>query len=156
PALLFGCSSMWIGFVLLVVVLLALDLGVFHRKAHAVSVKEALAWTGVWVGAALLFNVFVYFAYEYHWLGVDPAPDAPDGRRAAVLFGTGYVVEKTLSVDNVFVIALIFSYFGVPARYQHRVLFWGIVGALAMRAVMVLVGALLVGRFHWVLYLFGV
>lgn len=147
---------MWVAFVLLVLLLLALDLGVFHRKAHVITLREAVKWTGVWIATALLFNVFVYFAYENHWLGVDPDPVEPDGRRAAVLFFTGYVVEKTLSIDNVFVIALIFSYFGVPARYQHRVLFWGIVGALVMRAVMILVGAVLIERFGWLLYVFGV
>jgi tellurite resistance protein TerC len=146
---------MWTAFIVLVLVLLALDLGVFHRKAHAVSTYEALIWTGVWIGVALLFSVFLYFAYEYHWLGVDPSEDKPDGRTAAVLFFTGYVLEKILSIDNVFVIAIIFSYFGVPPKYQHRVLFWGIVGALVMRVVMVLVGAVLIEKFHWTLYVFG-
>jgi tellurite resistance protein TerC len=146
---------LWVGFLLAVVVMLALDLGLFHRKAHVVRVKEALVWTGVWIALALVFNVFVYFAYEHHWFGAGMNPDAPDGRSAAVLYFTGYVVEKMLSVDNVFVIALIFSYFGVPAKYQHRVLFWGIVGALVMRAGMIVIGAALIARFHWILYIFG-
>jgi tellurite resistance protein TerC len=146
---------MWIGFLVLVMVLLALDLGVFHRRAHVIGPKEALQWTAVWIAAALLFNVFVYFAYEHHWLGMDLPDVERDGRAAAVLFFTGYVVEKSLSIDNIFVMALIFSYFAVPAAYQHRVLFWGIVGALLMRGVMILIGAVLIQRFHWVLYLFG-
>jgi tellurite resistance protein TerC len=146
---------LWGGFLFLVLLLLALDLGVFHRKAHVVRVREALIWSGVWVAVALLFNVFVFFGYEYHWLGMN-LPDAePDGLAAALSFFTGYVVEKSLSVDNLFVIALIFSYFAVPPVYQHRVLFWGIVGALVLRGAMILVGAVLIERFHWVLYLFG-
>src|SRR5918992_628082 len=146
---------MWIGFTLLILLLLILDLVVFHRKAHVIKVGEALVLSGVWIGLALLFNVFIYFIYEYHGFGLDIAEDEPDGRTAAVLFFTGYVVEKSLSVDNLFVIAMIFSYFGVPPQYQHRVLFWGIFGALLMRAVLILVGVVLVERFHWILYLFG-
>src|SRR4051812_40606010 len=106
---------LWIGFLAFVLALLALDLGVFHRKAHAVGLKEALVWSGVWMGLGLVFNVFVYFGYERHWLGMGLPNTEPDGRAAAVMFFTGYVVEKSLSVDNVFVIALIFSHFGVPA-----------------------------------------
>jgi tellurite resistance protein TerC len=147
--------SLWIGFILLVVLLLALDLGVFHRKAHVVKVREALIWSGVWVGLALLFNGFVYFSYEFHWLGMDLPNAEPDGQAAAVLFFTGYVVEKSLSMDNIFVIALIFSSFGVPPTYQHRVLYWGILGALLMRGVMILTGAVLIERFQWILYVFG-
>jgi tellurite resistance protein TerC len=146
---------MWIGFTLLILLLLILDLVVFHRKAHVIKVGEALVLSGVWIGLALLFNVFIYFIYEYHGFGLDIAEDEPDGRTAAVLFFTGYVVEKSLSVDNLFVIAMIFSYFGVPPQYQHRVLFWGIFGALLMRALLILVGVVLVERFHWILYLFG-
>jgi tellurite resistance protein TerC len=146
---------MWIGFILLILLLLILDLVVFHRKAHVIKVGEALVLSGVWIGLALLFNVFIYFIYEHHWLGLDAAEDELDGRTAAVLFFTGYVVEKSLSVDNLFVIAMIFSYFGVPPQYQHRVLFWGIFGALLMRAVLILVGVGLIERFHWILYLFG-
>jgi tellurite resistance protein TerC len=146
---------MWSAFVVFVLVLLALDLGVFHRHAHVVKTKEALAWTVVWVAVALLFNAFVYFAYEHHWLGLSSHWTDLDGTSAAVLFFTGYVVEKMLSVDNVFVIALIFAYFAVPGQIQHRVLFWGIIGALVMRAAMILVGAALISRFHWILYVFG-
>jgi tellurite resistance protein TerC len=146
---------LWIGFVALIVLLLALDLGVFHRTAHVVKVREALIWSGVWVGLALLFDVFLYFGYEHHWLGMDLPGAEPDGQVAAVLFLTGYVVEKSLSMDNIFIIALIFSYFAVPSVYQHRVLFWGVLGALVMRAVMIVAGAVLIQQFHWILYVFG-
>ena len=150
----------WLGFVLFVLLMLALDLGVFHRKAHVVSVKEALGWSAVWISLGLAFAVFVYFGYENHWLGLGSAVDAVDGtvndgKSAAVKYLTGYVVEKSLSVDNVFVIAMIFGFMAVPAIYQHRVLFWGILGALAMRGVMIAVGASLIARFHWILYVFG-
>jgi tellurite resistance protein TerC len=146
--------ALWIGFTALVILLLALDLGVFHRKVHAITVREALAWSGVWIGLAMIFNVFLYFAYEYHWclhqLGTEVG-----GHEAAVYFFTGYIVEKSLSVDNLFVIALIFSHFGVPPVYQHRVLYWGILGALLMRGAMILAGAALIQRFDWILYIFG-
>jgi tellurite resistance protein TerC len=145
----------WIGFVGLILGLLALDLGVFHRQAHVVGLKEALAWSGVWMAVALVFNAFVYLGYEHHWLGMGLAHTEPDGRAAAVMFFTGYVIEKSLSVDNVFVIALIFSSFGVPAVSQHRVLFWGILGALVMRGALIGIGAALIARFHWILYVFG-
>jgi tellurite resistance protein TerC len=146
---------LWIGFILLILLLLALDLGVFHRKAHVVNVREALVWSAVWVTLALLFNVFIYFGYEHHWLGLGLPNVEPDGHAAAVFFFTGYVLEKSLSVDNIFVIALIFSYFRVPAACQHRILFWGILGALLMRGAMILAGAVLIERFHWILYIFG-
>ncbi|MCY2952255.1 MAG: TerC family protein [Planctomycetota bacterium] len=151
----------WIGFITLILVLLALDLGVFHRKAHAVSVKEALIWSVVWITTAMVFNIFVYFAYEHHWqgLGLVPSlmhPTGLAGHSATVLFFTGYVIEKSLSVDNLFVIALIFTYFRIPSVYQHRVLFWGILGALIMRGGMIWLGTTLIERFHWILYVFGV
>jgi tellurite resistance protein TerC len=157
---------MWLGFIALVLLLLALDLGVFHRKAHVVSVKEALAWTGVWIALALGFAVFVYHGYEDHWLGLgatpdpidrisEPLGDGNDGAVAVAKYLTGYVVEKSLSVDNVFAIAMIFSFFAVPPLYQHRVLFWGILGALMLRGVMIGVGTQAIARFSWVLYLFG-
>ena len=150
----------WSGFILFVLALLALDLGVFHRKTHVVSVKEALGWSGLWIALGLLFSLFIYFAYENHWLGIGQRIDTVDGmvndgRTATVKYLTGYVVEKSLSVDNIFVIALIFAYFAVPAMYQHRVLFWGILGALVMRGVMIGIGAALIARFHWILYVFG-
>jgi len=128
------------GFTLFVLAMLALDLGVFHRKAHEVTIKEALVWSGVWIVLALLFNLGVYY-----WRGYEPALE----------FLTGYLIEKSLSVDNIFVFMLIFSYFNVPPRYQHRVLFWGVLGALVMRALLIIVGISLIQRFHWIIYLFG-
>jgi tellurite resistance protein TerC len=151
----------WAGFILFVLLMLALDLGVFHRKAHVVSVREALGWSAVWVSLGLAFGVFVYFGYEYHWMGLGLAVDAVDGQvndgaNAVVKYLTGYIIEKSLSVDNVFVIAMIFAFMAVPRMYQHRVLFWGILGALVMRGVMIAVGAELIARYHWILYVFGV
>jgi tellurite resistance protein TerC len=151
----------WAGFVLFVLLMLALDLGVFHRNAHVVSVREALGWSAVWVSLGLAFGVFVYFGYEHHWLGLGLAVDAVDGQvndgaTATVKYLTGYIIEKSLSVDNVFVIAMIFAFMAVPRIYQHRVLFWGILGALVMRGVMIAVGAELIARYHWILYVFGV
>ena len=146
----------WIAFIVFILFLLALDLGVFHRNARVVTLREALITSGLWIAFALVFNVVVYFAYQYHWFGLDLPSGEPDGRAAAVLFLTGYVAEKSLGMDNIFVIAMIFSSFRIPAQHQHRVLFWGIVGALVMRAVLILAGAALIERFHWILYIFGV
>jgi tellurite resistance protein TerC len=151
---------MWVGFLLFVGVILALDLGVFNKKAHAPSLQEALFFTAGTIVMALGFTVFVYLAYNGHWLGLGSHLDVVDGqindgRLAAVKFLTGYVVELSLSMDNVFVIALIFEHLRVPLMYQHRVLFWGILGALVMRGAMIGIGAQLVARYHWVLYLFG-
>jgi len=150
----------WIAFLGFVLALLALDLGVFHRKAHVVSVREAIGWSIVWVTLGLAFTGFVYAAYDNHWAGIGTTPDAVDGlindgTTAAVKYLTGYVVEKSLSVDNIFVIAMVFSFFAVPALYQHRVLFWGILGALLMRGAMIAIGARLIAEFHWILYVFG-
>src|SRR4029079_1513536 len=127
----------WLGFLAFVLVLLALDLGVFHRKAHVFSVREALGWSAVGISLGLAFSAFVYFGYEHHWLGLGNTPDAVDGaindgRTATGKYLTGYVVEKSLSVDNVFVMAMIFGILAVPPVYQHRVLFWGILGALVI------------------------
>jgi tellurite resistance protein TerC len=150
----------WSGFLLFIAVVLALDLGVFNRKAHAPSLREALFFTAGTVVMAIAFAGLVYFAYNAHWLGLGLATDAVDGlqndgRLAAVKFLTGYVVEMSLSMDNVFVIALIFEHLKVPLMYQHRVLFWGILGALVMRGTMIGVGAQLVARYHWILLVFG-
>jgi len=150
----------WSGFLLFVAIVLALDLGVFNRKAHTPTMREALVFTTGTVVLALMFAAFVYVAYNAHWLGLGAAVDAVDGRvndgrLAAVKFLTGYVVELSLSMDNVFVIALIFEHLRVPLMYQHRVLFWGILGALVMRGAMIAVGAQLVARYHWILYVFG-
>jgi len=131
---------LWVGFNLFVLAMLALDLGVFHRKAHVVSLKESLTWTAVWVALALLFNAGVW-----HF----------SGSQKALEFFTGYLIEKSLSVDNVFVFALLFSYFAVPPKYQHKVLFWGILGALIMRAIMIAAGAALIAKFAWTIYVFG-
>ncbi|WP_425613464.1 TerC family protein [Anatilimnocola sp. NA78] len=151
---------LWVGFVCFVLLMLALDLGVFHRQAHVISIKEAVAWTGVWVSLGLTFAVFVYFAYEGRWFGLGTTVDVADGllndgATAVEKYLTGYIVEKSLSVDNVFVIAMIFGFFAVPTIYQHRVLFWGILGALVMRGAMIGIGNVLITQFHWVLYVFG-
>ncbi len=130
----------WGGFALFVSAMLALDLGVFHRHTHSVGFKEALSWTAVWVSLALLFGAGV----GYFW-----------GLPKAVEFYTGYLIELSLSVDNVFVFVLMFTYFAVPARYQHKVLFWGVLGALVMRLLMIALGVSLIHRFSWVLYIFG-
>ncbi len=131
---------LWAGFNLFVLGMLALDLGVFHRKAHHVSMKEALSWTFVWIALSMAFNVFVYYYF---------------GKEKAVEYFTGYLIEKSLSVDNIFVIIMIFSYFQVPDEYQHKVLFWGILGALVMRILFILSGIELIHRFHWLIYIFG-
>ncbi|MER3404937.1 MAG: hypothetical protein C4289_07035 [Chloroflexota bacterium] len=131
---------LWVVFNIFVLGMLALDLGVFHRHAHEVRLREALGWSTVWIVLALVFNAGVYF-----WLGAEPA----------LAFLTGYLIEKSLSVDNIFVFLLIFTYFQVPSIYQHKVLFWGIVGALIMRAIMIVAGAALIKVFHPIIYVFG-
>ncbi|GDY21566.1 membrane protein [Verrucomicrobiota bacterium] len=130
----------WVGFVVFILALLALDLGVFHRKAHVVSFREALGWSVAWMTLALAFGI-----------GLIPTR----GREDALEFVTGYLIEMSLSMDNVFVIALVFAYFRVPNEYQHRVLFWGILGAMVMRGAMIGTGVVLIHRFHWMLYVFG-
>jgi len=135
-----GSPVLWAGFVALILVFLALDLGVFHRKAHAVSTREALAWSAIWFSTAMLFGGFVYLAF---------------GGTRAVEFVTGYLIEWSLSVDNLFVFVVIFATFRIPAVHQHRVLFWGILSALVLRAAMILGGVALVATWHWVMYLFG-
>jgi tellurite resistance protein TerC len=141
---------LWIGFNIFVLAMLALDLGVFHRKAHAVSGKEALIWSIVWISLSLVFNVVIYFNWDRM------APNSTyTNSEAALAFFTGYLIEKSLSVDNIFVFILIFSFFAVPAAYQHRVLFWGILGALIMRGTLIVIGAALLEQFHWIIYLFG-
>ncbi len=146
----------WIGSLAFVLALLALDLGVFHRRDRAVSITEALAWSAFWIVLALAFNVLVFALYENGWLGVGrEVGHSLSGRDAALQFFTGYLVEKSLSVDNIFVIAMIFAYFGVPLAYQHRLLFWGILGALTLRGVMIAAGAVMIAHFSWVTYVFG-
>ncbi|NNF14246.1 MAG: TerC family protein [Gemmatimonadetes bacterium] len=148
--------AVWAGFISLILALLALDLGVFHREHRAQRLVEALAWSGFWIALALAFVGVVYFLYENNWVGGGLAfPQDIDGRTAALEFFAGYVLEKSLSLDNIFVIALIFSHLRIPLKYQHRVLFWGVCGALIMRGIMIAVGAELVHRFFWTTYLFG-
>ncbi|MGZ6140462.1 MAG: TerC family protein [Myxococcaceae bacterium] len=136
-----GSWPLWVGFLAFVGLMLALDLGVFHRKPHTVSVREAAIWSAVWISLAGVFAGAVFHFY---------------GAERGLEFTTGYFIEKALSIDNVFVIVIVFGAFGVPAHQQHRVLFWGVLGALAMRAVFIVAGTVLVERFHWTLYLFGV
>jgi tellurite resistance protein TerC len=146
----------WVCFLVLVLSLLALDLGVFNRNPHAISAKEALGWTAFWVALAIGFNVVVFYMYENHWLGIGLVKGHEvSGRAAALAFFTGYLVEKSLSLDNIFVIAMIFAYFRVPVQYQHRVLFWGILGALVMRGAMIGAGIAVIQRFTWLIYVFG-
>jgi len=127
-------------FNIFVVAMLVLDLGVFQRRAHEIGIKEALGWSAFWIALSLLFNIGLYF-----W----------QGKEAALLFFTGYLIEKSLSVDNLFVFLLLFMYFKVPGKYQHKVLFWGILGALVMRGALIATGVVLISKFHWILYLFG-
>jgi tellurite resistance protein TerC len=141
----------WLGFIILVVLLLALDLGVFHRKAHEVSLREAGLFTAVWITLGLAFTGVVYLIYSGHWFEGLPAGSATSPGQAALLYLTGYVLEESLSVD----ISIIFRSFRVEPRYRHRVLFWGIVGAIVLRAAMILGGAWLVHRFTWIFYIFG-
>ena len=146
----------WISFIVFILLMLALDLGVLHRKAHAISVREALGWTACWISLALAFNVGVYFMYEHHWFGIGLEIGHPiAGSQAALEFLTAYLVEESLSLDNIFLIALILSYYGVPPMYQHRVLFWGILGALVLRAIMIACGIVLIRKFEWITYVFG-
>lgn len=145
-----GPIWLWIGFNLFVLAMLALDLGVFHRKSHAVSGREALIWSVVWISLSLAFNAVIYF----YWDRMMPESSYTN-KEAALAFLTGYLIEKSLSVDNIFVFILIFSFFAVPAKYQHRVLFWGILGALLMRGTLIAVGAALLEQFHWIIYVFG-
>ncbi len=135
-----GSPLLWAGFIAFVIAMLAVDLGVFHKKAHEVSLKEAGIWSAVWVTLAVVFNLGVYFLF---------------GSQRALEFTTGYLIEKALAVDNIFVFVIIFSTFAVPAIYQHRVLFWGVFGALLMRAGFILAGGAFLQRFHWAIYVFG-
>ncbi len=135
-----GSPSLWIGFTTFVLIMLALDLGIFHKESHEVKFKEALGWSIFWISLAFVFNLGVY-----HWFG----------KIKAMEFLTGYIIEKTLSVDNIFIFVIIFTSFAVPTKYQHRVLFWGILGALVMRAIFIFAGAALLMKFHWLIYIFG-
>ena len=132
--------SLWVGFNILILILIAIDLGILHKKSHVISVKEALIWSMGWILISLTFNVLVYF-----WLGYD----------SALEFLTGYLIEKSLSVDNIFVFAILFSYFKVKPEYQHKVLMWGILGALIMRGALIAIGTALINNFHWVIFVLG-
>lgn len=133
-------SMEWVLFLVFVLIMLFIDLGVFHKTSHVVKVKEALIWSAVWIGLALLFNTGIYF-----WAG----------QQKALEFFTGYLIEKSLSVDNIFIFVLVFSFFKVPPLYQHKVLFWGIFGALVMRVIFIFAGVALIQQFHWIIYIFG-
>ncbi|ABF89789.1 membrane protein, TerC family [Myxococcus xanthus DK 1622] len=135
-----GSPGLWAGFIAFVIAMLALDLGVFHRKAHVVKFKEALGWSALWVSLALVFGAGVWWKF---------------GPEPGLQFITGYLIEKSLSVDNIFVFVVIFSALRIPALYQHRVLFWGILSALALRAIMIFAGVAMLARFHWLIYVFG-
>ncbi|QQR47681.1 TerC family protein [Myxococcus xanthus] len=135
-----GSPGLWAGFIAFVIAMLALDLGVFHRKAHVVKFKEALGWSAVWVSLALVFGAGVWWKF---------------GPEPGLQFITGYLIEKSLSVDNIFVFVVIFSALRIPSLYQHRVLFWGILSALALRAIMIFAGVAMLARFHWLIYVFG-
>jgi tellurite resistance protein TerC len=146
----------WIIFILFVLLLLALDLGIFHRKIHVIRVREALFWTFLWIIIALLFDVFIYFAYKNQWIGLKLAESVTrSGGDAALKYFTGYLIEKSLSIDNIFVMAMIFAYFKIPALYQHKVLFWGILGALTMRGIMISSGLILIRKYEWMTTVFG-
>ncbi|HEU0032611.1 MAG TPA: TerC family protein [Kofleriaceae bacterium] len=160
---------LYAGFIALILGLLALDLGVFHRKLHVVGIREALGWSALWITLGVGFSLFIYAGYEHGWFGLGRGVDemttpvvGPDGTlvyndggSAVVKYLTGFLVEKSLAVDNIFVIAMIFSFFAVPPIYQHRVLFWGIVGALVMRGGMIALGAVLISSVSWIIYVFG-
>lgn len=145
----------WIAFLVFIVTMVALDLGVFHRKDRVLSLRHSLGWSAVWIGMALAFNVFIYLLYENNYEWASLATEDLTGREAAAQYLMGYVLEKSLSLDNIFVIAMIFAYFRVPSAMQHRVLFWGILGAVILRGVMIGVGVALINRFEWITYLFG-
>lgn len=161
--ILFPFADYWwlyVGFVAFVLVVLALDLGVFHKQAHEVGFKEASIWTGVWIGLALVFNYLFYLYAQYRFSNYEPYISLPgfdpnaQAKTSALEFLTGFVVEKSLAIDNVFVFAVVFAYFGIPKMYQHRVLFWGILGALGFRAIFIAMGSVLM-QYHWVVIFFG-
>jgi tellurite resistance protein TerC len=147
---------LWLSFIVLILLLLALDLGVLNRNDHVITTREALGWTSFWVALALLFLVAVYYMYEQHWLGIGTEPGYdPTGLKASIHYFEGWLIEKSLSLDNIFVIAMIFRFFGVPLQYQHRTLFWGIIGALMLRGAMIAAGVALIRKFSWTIYVFG-
>ena len=157
--------AVWAVFILFILAMLAIDLGVFNRTPHVMRFKEAMGWLGVWIGLAIGCGIFIWAAYTHHWFGAGIDPESVPGRAAeqlpvsgvdaAIQYFTGYLVEMSLSVDNIFVIAIVFQYFRVPGILQHRVLFWRIMGAIILRGVMIIAGAALLARFDWIVYVFG-
>lgn len=143
----------WVLFLLMISGFLALDLGVFNKDAHVISYKEATKWTIVWTTLGLLFSVVVYFIYANRWIDTIPVGASPTD--AAIKYITGYLIELSLSIDNIFVIAVVFKSFRIPQKYQHRVLFWGILGALLFRGLMIAFGVILINKFSWTTYIFG-
>lgn len=143
---------LWISFIVFVLIALSLDLGVFNRTPHVIKTKEAAIWTSVWVCSALLFSGLIYLAFQYDWVA-NPTNLTPQD--AVMKYITGYLIELSLSVDNIFVIALIFSGFAIPKKYQHEVLFYGVLGAIVFRAIMILFGVALITKFSWIIYVFG-
>ncbi|MCM5663296.1 TerC family protein [Galbibacter mesophilus] len=142
----------WISFITLIVIFLAIDLGIFNKNPHEITNKEASVWTAIWVSTALLFSLVIFFIFKHGWV------DNPDGltpTKALLKYITGYLIELSLSIDNIFVIAVIFTSFRIPKMYQHRVLFWGIIGAIVFRALMILFGVFLIKKFDWIIYVFG-
>lgn len=144
--------TIWIAFILFILVALTLDLGVFNRNPHEIKTKEAAWWTAVWVSCATIFSVIIYFAFRNEWVS-NPTGLTPSN--AVIKYITGYLIELSLSVDNIFVIALIFSSFAIPKKYQHEVLFYGVLGAIIFRAIMIMFGVGLINRFEWIIYVFG-
>lgn len=162
--LLFEFADYWwfyLGFTFFVLALLALDLGVFHKNAHEVSFKEASIWTSIWIGLALVFNFLFYkyalwrFSTDELYLSIPGFDPSEQAKTTALEFLTGFVIEKSLAIDNIFIFAVVFSYFAIPKIYQHRVLFWGILGALVFRAIFIAMGSVLM-QYHWVVIFFGV
>ena len=143
----------WVSFILMIVAFLAIDLGVFNKKDHIIKSREASLWTAVWVSIALIFSAVIYWLFSS---GIIDNPTRLSPSNAVLKYISGYLIELSLSIDNVFVIAVIFSSFGIPLKYQHRVLFWGILGAIVFRAIMIVFGVTLINKFDWIIYVFGV
>jgi tellurite resistance protein TerC len=146
----------WIAFLILILLLLVADLGIFHKNSREIHPREALIWTGIWISISMIFNIAIYFIYENHWMDVGLAigMDTP-GKDAALKFFTGYLLEKSLSIDNLFIMAIVFAFFKIPGKYQHEILFWGILGALIFRGILIIGGAVLINTFSWISYIFG-
>lgn len=142
----------WTGFLTLIIIFLALDLGIFHKNPHRITTKEAVGWTILWGSISLAFSGVIYWVYSNGWI---ENTNGLSSEQAVLKYLTGYIIELSLSLDNIFVIAMLFSYFGVPKAYQHKVLFWGILGAVMFRAIMIFVGVVLINKFSWMIFVFG-